>query len=106
MFNDNKLAVANQSTSRIHHTPGGRGHYGLPGFSIDQETGGDGHDDHDDIHMPDPSYYPALASVGISILGFGFVYLPVGWIIVGIGGVITLWGLFGWSLEPVTREDH
>ena len=63
---------------------------------------GDGHGD--DMHMPSPSYYPALSSLGIVITGYGFVYLPWGWIVVGIGAVITMWGLFAWSLEPVTRE--
>ena len=75
-------------------------------MAVEAETGGDDHDDHGDIHMPDPSYYPALTSVGLAVLGAGMVYLPVGWIVVGIGAVISLWGLFGWSLEPVTREDH
>ena len=60
-----------------------------------------------DIHMPSPSYYPALASVGLVVAGFGFTYLNVGgWITVGVGMMVALWGLFGWSLEPVTRGDH
>ena len=63
---------------------------------------GDGHGD--DMHMPSPSYYPALASLGIAITAFGFVYLPWGWIAAGIGVAITMWGFFGWSLEPVTKE--
>ena len=71
--------------------------------AIEPDTGGD---DHDDIHMPDPSYYPALTAAGMGILGAGFVYLPFGWVFVGIGAVVMLWGLFGWSLEPITREDH
>ena len=60
-----------------------------------------------EIHMPSPSYYPALASVGLVVSGFGLTYLGVGgWIVVGVGLVISMWGLFGWSLEPVTRDDH
>ncbi len=74
--------------------------------ALETDSGDDGHDDHSDIHMPDPSYYPALTSIGITILGAGMIYLPVGWIFVGAGALVTLWGLFGWSLEPVTREDH
>ena len=59
-----------------------------------------------EIHMPSPSYYPALASVGLVVSGFGLTYLGVGgWVVVGVGLVISMWGLFGWSLEPVTRED-
>jgi cytochrome c oxidase subunit 1 len=56
------------------------------------------------IHMPSPSYYPALASLGIAITGGGLVYLPWGFIAIGIGTAVMLWGLFGWSLEPVTKE--
>ena len=54
--------------------------------------------------MPSPSYYPALASLGIAITGGGLVYLPWGFIAIGVGTVVMLWGLFGWSLEPVTKE--
>ena len=54
--------------------------------------------------MPSPSYYPALSSLGMVILGAGLIYLPWGFIAVGIGAVVTIWGLFGWSLEPVTKE--
>ena len=63
--------------------------------------------DVDSIHMPDPSYYPALTSVGLVIAGFGFTYLGIGgWITVGVGLLVAMWGFFGWSLEPITREDH
>ena len=69
--------------------------------------GADG-DDHepgaDAIHMPSPSYYPALASFGLVVVGYGLVYMPWGWIATGIGLAITLWGFFGWSLEPITKE--
>ena len=59
------------------------------------------------IHMPSPSYYPALASVGLVIAGVGFTYLGVGgWITVGVGMMVAFWGLFGWSLEPVARDEH
>jgi cytochrome c oxidase subunit 1 len=59
----------------------------------------------DDMHMPSPSYFPALTSVGLVIAGFGFAYLGVGgWITVGVGVMVAMWGFFGWSLEPITRE--
>jgi len=54
--------------------------------------------------MPSPSYYPALASLGLVITGGGLIYLSLGWIAFGVGMVIAMWGLFGWSLEPVTKE--
>jgi hypothetical protein len=74
------------------------------------DTGGEGngeaHEEHHDIHMPSPSYYPALASLGIVITGYGLVYLSWGWAAVAVGAMVALWGLFGWSLEPITREEH
>ncbi len=63
-------------------------------------------DHHEEIHLPSPSYYPALSSLGIVILGYGLVYLSWGWIAVAMGGMVMLWGLFGWSLEPPTRDEH
>ena len=60
-----------------------------------------------DMHMPSPSYYPIVSAFGIVFVGYGLVYVPGGWTAVGIGALISLWGLFGWSLEPVTRNaDH
>ncbi len=73
------------------------------------ETGPEGAPDHEgthDIHLPSPSYYPALTSLGIAITGYGLIYLSWGWAAIAVGGMITLWGLFGWSLEPVTRDEH
>ncbi|OFW62750.1 MAG: cytochrome c oxidase subunit I [Actinobacteria bacterium RBG_16_67_15] len=58
------------------------------------------------IHLPSPSYYPVLSSAGIFVLVMGMVYLPWGLLAVGAGLVVMLWGLFGWSMEPLTREEH
>ncbi len=60
----------------------------------------------DDIHLPSPSVYPILASFGMFVALMGVVYVPWGFVAVGFGAVITTWGLFGWSMEPITREDH
>ncbi|HET9769508.1 MAG TPA: cytochrome ubiquinol oxidase subunit I, partial [Acidimicrobiia bacterium] len=59
-----------------------------------------GHDGHG-IHMPSPSYFPALLSVGIMIVGFGAIYH---WAIGAVGGVIVLAGVFGWGNEPLAEE--
>ena len=64
------------------------------------------HDAEEDIHMPSPSYYPALTALGIFILSMGAVYLPVGLVGVAVGALVTMWGVFGWSMEPLTREPH
>jgi cytochrome c oxidase subunit I len=54
-----------------------------------------------DIHMPDPSYFPLLAALGLPVIGYGLIYF---WPVAIVGGLITLSGLFGWSLEPVAEE--
>jgi cytochrome c oxidase subunit 1 len=59
-----------------------------------------------DIHLPSPSLYPALAAAGLFVVVMGLVYVPWGLIAAGAGAVITMWGLFGWSMEPLTREEH
>jgi cytochrome c oxidase subunit 1 len=59
-----------------------------------------------DIHLPSPSFYPVLAAAGLFVVLLGLVYVPWGLVAVGAGALITMWGLFGWSMEPLTREDH
>lgn len=58
-----------------------------------------GDDDHGHgIHLPDMSYYPFILALGITIVGAGLMtIIPV----VIIGVVVLLWGLIGWSMEPV-----
>jgi cytochrome c oxidase subunit I len=78
------------------------------------DGGGDGSGDHGDdhghgghghgIHMPSPSYFPALAALGIMIVGYGGVYMRAGhWWLAAIGGVIVLAGVFGWGNEPLSE---
>jgi cytochrome c oxidase subunit 1 len=49
------------------------------------------------IHMPSPSYFPLVASIGLLVLGFGLIF---SWWIAGLGVTVMLAGLFGWALEP------
>ena len=53
---------------------------------------------HAGIHMPDPSYWPLFAAVGIFIAGSGVLFnlalIPVGFFVVIVSA-------YGWSLEPV-----
>ncbi len=60
----------------------------------------------ENIHLPSPSFYPVLAGAGLFVTVMGLVYVPWGLIAAGAGAVITMWGLFGWSMEPLTREEH
>jgi cytochrome c oxidase subunit 1 len=52
------------------------------------------------IHMPSPSYYPALTATGFPLLGFGAIYSPV---LAVVGGLVLLTGIFGWGSEPLTE---
>lgn len=63
-------------------------------------------DDHGHgIHLPDMSYYPIILAAGVTIAAIGL--MTELWVI-AIGVVVTVWGLLGWSMEPVndpTPED-
>jgi len=78
---------------------GGDGDDGAHGGGDDHGHGGHGHG----IHMPSPSYMPALASLAFPLIGFGAIY---GWWIGAIGGVILAAGIFGWASEPGTEDEH
>jgi cytochrome c oxidase subunit 1 len=58
---------------------------------------------HADIHMPDPSYFPLIASAGLPLIGYGLIYH---WSIAVAGVLVSLLGLFGWSMEPVAEEPR
>jgi len=49
------------------------------------------------IHMPSPSYYPLVASLGLLFFGYGLIF---SWWLAGAGAVVLLAGLYGWALEP------
>jgi cytochrome c oxidase subunit 1 len=53
------------------------------------------------IHMPDPSYFPIFAAVGLPAMAYGVIYHPI---LIAVGALITVLGLFGWVLEPPAEE--
>ena len=55
------------------------------------------HDGHG-IHLPAPSYYPLVMSLGIPIMGYGAVFHNV-WVGI-IGALVTLFGMYAWAIEP------
>jgi cytochrome c oxidase subunit 1 len=68
------------------------------------EHGDDDEDEgHVHIHMPDPSYFPAFAAVGLPVMAYGAIYQN--FLVVGLGALITILGLFGWVLEPPAEES-
>ncbi|CAN5769412.1 hypothetical protein BH23ACT10_BH23ACT10_15710 [soil metagenome] len=65
------------------------------------------HDPDSDIHMPDPSFYPALAAVGLPIMGWGLFTSGAAMIgMIAVGCIITIGGLFAWAFEPMAEEGH
>jgi cytochrome c oxidase subunit I len=64
----------------------------------------DSHEDEDPghaIHLPAPSLFPAISSIGLPIMAFGVIY---SWPLIIVGGLVVLLGLFGWVLEPSEVE--
>lgn len=55
------------------------------------------------VHLPSPSYFPVLTSLGLPMIGYGIIY---NWWVAGIGGFIVLWGLSAWALEPPDEPEH
>jgi len=64
-------------------------------------THDDGHhgDDEHDIHMPNPSFYPLLAALGLPLIAFGLLY---SYPLVAVGALILVVGLYGWVYEPAS----
>jgi len=62
------------------------------------------------VHLPSPSYYPILMSIGLVTLAYGFLWRPVGYIAMAIGAAIMVWAIFGWAMEdidhPMGNGDH
>jgi cytochrome c oxidase subunit 1 len=67
------------------------------GHDDDPHAGGHG------IHLPSPSYWPLVASLGMPLIAYGVIY---SWWLVGFGALVALVGFYGWALEPsVASED-
>ena len=57
------------------------------------------------IHLPSPSYWPLVVSLSLPIIGFGVIYSHI---LIAVGALVTILGLFGWSMEPsvATKDDY
>jgi cytochrome c oxidase subunit I len=56
------------------------------------------------IHLPSPSFYPIITSIGLPIIAYGMIYKA--YLVAIVGGVVLLSGLYGWSLEPSAEPHH
>ena len=55
------------------------------------------------IHLPSPSYYPLILSLGLPVIGYAAVFKNP-WLAVP-GVLLLLFGMYGWAIEPGTAED-
>jgi hypothetical protein len=73
------------------------------------------HDEHGHAHvpMPDPSYWPFVAAVGLTLFFAGMILLPntptpnyalTDFWLTGIGLVLLVVGICAWSLEPAMES--
>jgi cytochrome c oxidase subunit 1 len=67
------------------------------GASGEAHPAADGHG----IHLPSPSFWPIVASVGFPVMGYGVLY---SWWLIGAGATILVVALIGWALEPSVGE--
>jgi hypothetical protein len=59
----------------------------------------DAADDHEHgIHLPDPSIYPMITGVGLTLFAAGFLW---GLWLSGIGVLLLLFGIYAWCFEPI-----
>ncbi|MCI0790942.1 MAG: cytochrome c oxidase subunit I [Chloroflexi bacterium] len=72
----------------------GHVHHGVP------VGGGSGEEEHS-IHMPQPSYWPVIVSIGLIIGGYGLIYNVAHFGIAAAGVLIGMIGVYAWSFEPV-----
>ena len=54
------------------------------------------------IHLPSPSYWPIVLSLGMFVVCYGVIYSTL---LLAAGAAIIILALFGWALEPPTADD-
>jgi len=53
------------------------------------------------IHLPSPSFWPLVVSIGFPVIAYGVLY---SWWLVAAGAVVIVVGLTGWALEPSVAD--
>jgi cytochrome c oxidase subunit I len=64
----------------------------------DQEEHADEH-----IHMPSPSFWPIVLAFGLPVMALGVIY---NYLITGLGGIIVLIAVYGWTQEPSVADPE
>ena len=65
-------------------------------------AGGSGEQEHHSIHLPQPSYWPIVVSIGLLAGGYGLIYNLA---VAAIGGAIAMIAIYAWSFEPVNEPE-
>jgi cytochrome c oxidase subunit I len=60
-------------------------------------------EEHEHIHMPDPSYWPLVQTLGFFPLGYGLVF--ANFVLIAVGVLWLVIGLYGWIIEPLAEGD-
>ena len=60
-------------------------------------------DEEHSIHLPQPSYWPIVVSVGLLIGGYGLIYH---YAVAVLGIAVSMVGVYAWSFEPVNDPDE
>jgi hypothetical protein len=61
----------------------------------------------DNVHLPSPSYFPVVASLGLPIMAYGMIYHTYAVVVVGV--LFLIGALYAWGLEPSSAphdESH
>lgn len=74
-------------------------------------AGGSGEEEGHSIHLPQPSYWPIVASAGLLIAAYGVIYngFIFPFVLAAFGTLITTIAIYAWSFEPVNDpapDDH
>ncbi len=77
--------------------------HGVATHEAEDTHGGD--EEHHEIHMPSPSYFPVVVGAGIFLVFFGLLTIPyTSYAVTALGLLAFLWGLYGWVFEPVAAD--
>jgi cytochrome c oxidase subunit 1 len=58
--------------------------------------------DAENVHLPSPSYWPLVMSLGLPLIGYGLIF-NLWWALPG--AILVIAAIFGWVLEPSTDPD-
>ena len=56
----------------------------------------------ENVHLPSPSYWPLVMSIGLPLVGYGLIF-NLWWAVPG--AILVIAAIFGWVLEPSTDPD-